>query len=47
MNKNEKIIFRLTPELKQFIEEESKKLELSSSAYIRMIIIKHLNVESK
>lgn len=42
MSKEEKIIFRLTPALKQLIEIESKKLQLSSSAYIRMILINHL-----
>ena len=42
MDKEEKIIFRLTSELKKLIEIESNKLQLSSSAYIRMILISHL-----
>ena len=43
MIKEKDILIRITPELKQKAQEEAKKLGLSLSSFIRMLIIKQLN----
>lgn len=42
MIKEKDILIRITPELKQKAQEKAKKLGLSLSSFIRMLIIKQL-----
>jgi antitoxin component of RelBE/YafQ-DinJ toxin-antitoxin module len=45
MIKEKDILIRITPELKKKVQERAKKLGLSVSAYIRMILIKEVDDE--
>lgn len=47
MLKEKDILIRITPELKQKAQEEAKKLELSLSSFIRMLIIKEVGNENR
>jgi antitoxin component of RelBE/YafQ-DinJ toxin-antitoxin module len=43
MIKEKDILIRITPELKEKVQEKAKLLGLSLSSYVRMILIKEVN----
>jgi antitoxin component of RelBE/YafQ-DinJ toxin-antitoxin module len=43
MLKEKDILIRITPELKEKVQEKAKSIGLSVSAYIRTLLIKEVN----
>ena len=43
MIKEKDILIRIDSEMKKKVQEQAKKLGLSTSAYIRMLLIKEVN----